>query len=387
MFLPWHNFKWRNNEPCPCGSGKVYMDCCKGKSSIPEKSKKPVEVLIMERMRKAPKKCCLHPDTSKCKGKIKEAHALQNNKIISILAGSDRHVYMMDAKRQPLLVPLDTGEIVPIIEMSKVSANAATTQTCFCDYHDNIAFSVIEKGAPDFDDSREDMKFVYAYKAFIFEYYKQITSLNVFRECFKKNPAAFQSKDSIAMYRMLEMKKLEFEPIKSFFDVKIMSSTYDGITTCAVQIPEQIKFANYAYIAPRYDLNGHRIHHTKKGVMHRLAITVFPEATKSWVLMSCLESERDIYAALFQQMSTASLEKIKYYLNIMLPLLSENMVLSPCLWEGWDEMTQNAYKFYSNMNGPEAVKMEIMIGMGLKNMAKRNSTDAYKVQPKINLFL
>lgn len=68
-----------------------------------------------------------------------------------------------------------------------------------------------------------------------------------------------------------------------------MAGTYDGITTCAIQLPEQIKFANYAYIAPRYDMNRKRIKHTRKGVMHRLAITVFPESTRSWVLMSCMD--------------------------------------------------------------------------------------------------
>lgn len=40
----------------------------------------------------------MHPDRKHCKGIIKGAHALQNNKIISLLSGSERHVYMIDAK-------------------------------------------------------------------------------------------------------------------------------------------------------------------------------------------------------------------------------------------------------------------------------------------------
>ena len=35
---------------------------------------------------------------SNCNGKIKNAHVLQNNKIISLLAGTERHVYTMDKK-------------------------------------------------------------------------------------------------------------------------------------------------------------------------------------------------------------------------------------------------------------------------------------------------
>lgn len=204
-------FKIMDNELCPCGSEKVYKDCCKGKQVQIKTSRKPPEVQIMEKMRQSMKKCCLHPDQANCKGRIKEAHALQNNKIISLLAGEERHVYMIDTKKQPLLVPLNTGEITPVVEISRTSANDATTETCFCDLHDNITFAVIEKGAPDFDESREDMKFVYAYKAFIFEYYKQRTAFNIFRKNFKANPNAFLTPDMVGTYRMLQLKMQEFE--------------------------------------------------------------------------------------------------------------------------------------------------------------------------------
>ena len=155
-------FKIRDNENCPCGSGTPYKNCCKIKQTTIKQSKKPAEVQMMERMRKSMKKCCLHPDHAHCKGSIKEAHALQNNKIISLLAGTDRHVYILDSKRQPLLIPMEKGEIIPYVEISKTSANKATVETCFCDYHDNVAFAAIEKGAPAFDDSNDEMKFVYA---------------------------------------------------------------------------------------------------------------------------------------------------------------------------------------------------------------------------------
>ena len=42
-----------DDEQCPCGSGKTYKDCCKGKNDgEPVNPKKPVEVLVMEGMRK-----------------------------------------------------------------------------------------------------------------------------------------------------------------------------------------------------------------------------------------------------------------------------------------------------------------------------------------------
>ena len=78
--------KLSDRELCPCGSEKAYGECCKGIAlKIQEPSKKTAEVLIMGKMRKSMRKCCLHPDKANCKRTIKHAHALQNNKIMSVL--------------------------------------------------------------------------------------------------------------------------------------------------------------------------------------------------------------------------------------------------------------------------------------------------------------
>lgn len=75
----------RDNEECPCGSGKLFVDCCKNRPVTISSSKEPPEVQLMKRMRSSMKKCCMHPDKSKCNRRIKKAHALQNNKIMSLL--------------------------------------------------------------------------------------------------------------------------------------------------------------------------------------------------------------------------------------------------------------------------------------------------------------
>ncbi len=58
---------------------------------------------------------------------------------------------------------MNNGKSELIVKVSRTSANDATTETCFCDLYDNIVFAVIEKGAPDFEETSEEMKFVYAY--------------------------------------------------------------------------------------------------------------------------------------------------------------------------------------------------------------------------------
>ena len=68
-----------------------------------------------------------------------------------------------------------------------------------------LLFAAIEKGAPDFDETSEIMKFVYAYKAFIFEYYKVWMSMDIFRTQFAKHPTVFSRSDMVSWYRSLQL--------------------------------------------------------------------------------------------------------------------------------------------------------------------------------------
>lgn len=80
------------------------------------------------------------------------------------------------------------------------------------------------------------------------------------------------------------------------------------------------------------------------------------------------------------------MKKLKYYLNMVLPLYSENMVLSGRLWKSWDEDTQMAYTYYANLHGKEAMAMGKRVGFGLLNASRDKTGMAYENAPKINLF-
>lgn len=376
----------KNKESCPCGSGLLFFECCKERSFKVNPSPKPPQVQAMEMMLSNIPKCCMHPDHEHCHGGIRKAHALQCNKIISLLAGEDHHVYMLATKKRPELLPLKNGSVSINIKIDRVGVNDATTENCFCKRHDDTVFEVIEKGAPDFDPTSEEMKFVYAYKAFIFEYYKAWTLNKVFQKCFKSNPPAFRTRNDVGFYRMIQQQMKELEPVKAFFDSHILKGSYGGLYSCVIRIPKRVKFSDYAYFAPDFDLNGNRIKHTDKGIMHRIALTVIPEALQSWVVLSCREYERQFYDDFFNQLSVASIDRIQYYLNMVLPLYSENIVLSPALWESWDEMTQIVYTSIANLYGNSFVKCRKAIGMGLRNASRDKTRDAFDTLQRIDFF-
>ena len=56
-------FKIYDDELCPCGSGKTYLECCKNrKDRTVKKSKKPLNIQIMEQFRKSAAYILIVPD-------------------------------------------------------------------------------------------------------------------------------------------------------------------------------------------------------------------------------------------------------------------------------------------------------------------------------------
>lgn len=178
----------------------------------------------------------------------------------------------------------------------------------------------------------------------------------------------------------------EFEPVKNHFDSEIMSGTNNGIETCVVKIPYQIGFANYAYIAPDFDLNGERIETIDDcGKMHRLAVTVLPESNQSYILLSCLSSEEKIYHDFFEQIKVSVTSKVLYYFNLLLPLFSENLVISEKLWDNHSEKGQFGLVHMAALIGTDQFNLSHTIGMALRNAAKNKKMD-YSKRGEIDLF-
>ena len=114
------------------------------------------------------------------------------------------------------------------------------------------------------------------------------------------------------------------------------------------------------------------------GRMHRLAITVLPETNQSYILMSCLDSEEEIYRPFFQSIKAAKLEKVLFYFNLMLPLSSENVILSETLWNAHDEKGQFALTHMANLTGDDHFKLSQTLGMKLRNIARIKDYDYSK---------
>lgn len=265
---------------------------------------------------------------------------------MNLLAGADKEVYVMDRDVEPRVIKFEDDEPIVLTDFVKVQAKNAVTEAFFCERHAPV-FSLLGKGA--FDPDSQEEKFLYAYRAFATEYYKQTITLRSFQRNFKLRPFLFRLPRLITLYRGTLRALEELEAVKARFDKELAAGTYGGLATYVVTVPGTIAFANYAFRAPDYNMNGEKILHTEKnGPARRLAMTAFPEKEQSYILLSCLKEDREVYGALFQQLDEASPEKVKFYFSRILPLYAENMVISPRLWGAWSEETQLAFTIYAN---------------------------------------
>ena len=277
---------------------------------------------------------------------------------------------MLNDKKPPLIIPTEKGEIETLTLLDKVGVNRATTATCFCDIHDDEVFAAIEKGAPAFDKGNDEHKFLYAYKAFIFEYYKKLVEQKAFQRMIKAKPSVLKSRMMVAYYRDISLTMREMDTVKDTFDKAILVNDYGILQTCIIEIPGSIGFANYACIAPDYDLYGRKIKNTNR----------------SFILLSCLYTDSKVYKDFFQQLQAANVDKVKYYFDLMLPLYSENIIISPRLWEHWTEEQQTAFTFYINLHGHLFSVYRLGMKFAMQNCRNQTTGFGDGKRGKIDLF-
>lgn len=101
-----------------------------------------------------------------CKGRIKVAHSVQNNRILNRISEAG-HLYTIEGR-------VNRGSFKP--DFKKISKNKASTFTGFCDYHDNVIFKPIETGL--YEDNKEQ-NFLFSYRSFCIAYHKIVRRIDL----------------------------------------------------------------------------------------------------------------------------------------------------------------------------------------------------------------
>jgi hypothetical protein len=292
-------------------------------------------------MKKSRIKICLAKDCKSKQQEIIKAHALQENRILNKLE-LNNFIIMQDFTKDPVMLEIKKGHPEPFYFLNEVYLKNATVATCFCKKHDNKLFEKIEKFQYNLSDLDEEQQFLFAYKTLSFEIYTEIVAEQFNRNMVSNVPQLAKDPMFVHKFRNTELRLKDLQYYRDFFDKALESKDYSELETAKIEIPCRIQFANFMTIAPPYDIKGRKINSINRKInrMSYIFFTIFPEEKKSYILISILKKDIDIFGRYLEEMKKAPLGLVEYYLNVFIPLYSQNLIISPALWNGWDEIGQ-----------------------------------------------
>lgn len=322
------------NDPCPCGSGKKYKKCCRGKEDDPSFSEIANFPSIYKEMRRNARfKECIYPDHATCSEKVIGAHSIQNNKILSKIADNGK-VYMPVPKAE------FTGKL-----LYEYGRKEASVFTGFCGFHDKTVFQPIEDR--DFEGTEEQV-FLYIYRAFALEYHKKQEALRLDQQIFSKKPSIVEMPGHmINGLTGFAMAVNDFADEKAIFDSALLSKQYDILTSFVWEFKGFSNFAASGGEAPSLDFESKRIQDLRNPTIpaRHIYISVFPENDKTFAIIAWLKQYDDLFSSIKSKLESLNEEQKRNYINNTLPMVAENIAIKPSAWDAMTKQAQNAFTF------------------------------------------
>lgn len=262
---------------------------------------------------------CLYPNHKCCSNKIVKAHSIQNSKILKKISDNGK-IYMPIGKD---FKPFNG-------EMTIYGRNEASTFTGFCAYHDKEVFKEIEDNNFNYTIKK---KFLYVYRAFALEYYIKRQYIQFEKKIIEKCNFKNFSNLEISL-RGLELSEKDLLYDKKKFDKALLKEKYNLFNYIVWEFKESAKFAASGFFSLVKDLNGNRMQNlnNEKHIIKHIFITIFPEESKTYVIFSWMKKNNIFFKRYIKQMNSLNIKQRKNYINHLIPLELENIVINPKAW-------------------------------------------------------
>lgn len=378
-------------RPCFCGSGKDFKSCCKGKTKNNKRiysddvlsNPNRINSIMQEKLKSTDYKVCFHPNKAECKKPIKNAHTIQNNGVLSIISENDK-VRITD-----LFNKIRSGTAT-----REVRRKNATTFYGFCEFHDSAVFSDIENYS--YNESIKQ-NFLHAYRTCSQEYHKKNRMLKAVQESFKENPSVYNELGFVESYTNMEMSASDVEEYMNIFNTSIENSNFEIIDSYVYKFSKVYDFAVTTMFSPTYDLKGNLLNDIYSNDEERLKsifVSFLPSDENSYLIISWLKEDSEHFESYINDIKEMNEEMLKIFLNNLLPTYSENIVLSPRLWNRWTPFSRKEFervvcgevgdfgKLLSgewNFESIEDFIEGMLIKNGLNNMTEKPKYDLFKL--------
>lgn len=327
------------NEPYPCGSGKKYKKCCLYKTD--EQRFAEAIIYSSENIKNEARiKQCLHPNKDECDEKIIKAHAIQNNRILNKISENG------------MVVSMDGVQHLMFQTAEAKGRKITTVFTGFCKYHDKTLFQEIED-KPFVCSSKQ--LFLLTYRTMAWHYHKKQEQINAtsiqYDKLLQKGYDYSRSEDFIDYLTMLSLGNSDNNAEKAVFDNYLLNEEYDAISAVIWEIPYEISFAVSMMYELEHDIKGNRINDLRSFEnVKKIYLNIFPSDGKSLCIWSWLKENDSIFKTFGEQFQKLKVSDKENYFNNNLPRWTDSIVISPRLWDYWQQPIQEAFITHANFD-------------------------------------
>jgi hypothetical protein len=269
-------------------------------------------------------KYCFYHDKSECSTKIKKAHSLQKEKILTQLeapVNGNNLIYSLNEFKE---------ENFKTIELIPFGKNKASIFSGFCDFHDSKIFSPIENFSilP-----KPEHFFLLTYRAFAHGFHQLLETHNYYKsngEFIKYFPQEYlQGHINLVQLRIERMLKY-----KNILDQLIRQKKYSGLNYHYRIFKPFIPLACSSLLSPFYTYKN--IFLNPREDYSYLVLNIIPDNTQTIVIITHFKEDKK-GGIFFEEFKTLSDSEFKEAISSLLIYCTTNTFFSPTLWDKFSD--------------------------------------------------
>ncbi len=350
------------NDTCPCGSKKKYKKCCQLKPDFYDSKSFPqIAANTLSYLNKF-KINCIYPINSKTLCQDKNtigSHSLQQNGVLNIIS-KNNHVYYPNTNFD------DYSKTY--LKLDKIGIKKVTKFFCLCSNHDTQLFLPIEKKC--YNPNNKEQNFLYCYRAFLFSYFRNYNVYSYYKQLEKKYNL-FSNEFLYHNYSEISNMYHTFKSTLKIFNGIYMRNDFNELEYKIFSFSQVYYFSCTGIAIFPLTIFGKNMPKNYKSCF----ITAIPNNDKFYIIIGYLKRDKKYNEKFLQDLENLTEEEIKKIFNILIPLCTENIAISPKIIDNWSE---NARKQFNALLRYESIPKLIQV---------KGSIYSYINQTHYNLFL
>lgn len=270
---------------------------------------------------------CFHHKKDECKGKIKNAHSIQENGKLSILENEvNKNMSLYTFTK---FISSENNVIEELIPLGK---GESSTFFGFCDYHDTNLFSDIENNKFEFDNPKH--LFLHSYRSFAHSYHKKREEYKLYDNIEKsklKNTVSKFQKQIFQFGNKIAMSELNKS--KEYLDNALENKNWDSLQYLVYEKKGLFPIAVSSQLCPlvsyrNIPINNHLEFHIP---FENLMLTMLPDFESTVAIIASFPNQKKA-VKLIEELDSLNDLQLEYAITSLIISNCENTFFSPFFW-------------------------------------------------------